>query len=360
MIYDFDGTLAPGNMQEHDFIPQLGLKPGQFWRQAKDEAKEHRADEILAYMHVMLKEAENKKVPVTRVAFSDFGRRVVLFQGVEDWFGRIDRFGRDNGLTIQHYIVSSGLREMIEATAIAGCFARIYASSFMYDHNGVACWPALAVNYTTKTQFLFRINKGVLDVWDDSTINEYVPKEDRPVPFTRMVYIGDGSTDVPCMKLVKSQRGYAIAVYKPGSPRKAHARKLLDDDRASYIAPADYRAGKRLDLLLQAIIQKVASEVALDSASRRRTEPDVLAEEPPLHSQQSGEPSPTDDGTGDGLSDPVPLVAETAPNYSAGRNGGTEAVPVPENAKVAPPLEQGGPAGPKPTPGDACSNGPEV
>ena len=264
LIYDFDGTLAPGNMQEHDFIPQLGIKPKEFWRRAKEKAKEQRADEILAYMQVMLEEARGKKVPVTHAAFAEFGKKVELFQGVEDWFARINRIGAKNGLTVRHYIVSSGLREMIEATAIAREFTRIYASAFMYDHNKVACWPALAVNYTTKTQFLFRINKGVLDVWDDKRINDFVPKQDRAVPFSRMVYIGDGSTDVPCMKLVRTQGGYSIAVYKPHSPRKAYAETFVRDDRASCVAPADYSEDGRIDKLVTAIIRKVSAEFALE------------------------------------------------------------------------------------------------
>lgn len=256
--YDFDGTLAPGNMQEYDFIPALNMRSRQFWTSVDDLAKKHEMDQILAYMHTMLEEARKAKVAVRKVDFKTFGANIVMFPGVQDWFRRINAYAKGKGVRLDHFIISSGIREMVEGTPIYKEFKRVYASGFMFDHNGVACWPALAVNYTTKTQYLFRINKGSLDVHDNSVINKYVPKEQRPVPFEHMVFVGDGETDIPCMRLVKDQGGHSIAVYNPNKRgTKKHAEKLIEDGRATLFATADYQEGSAIDLAVKAIIDKV-------------------------------------------------------------------------------------------------------
>jgi hypothetical protein len=258
IAYDFDGTLAPGNIQENSFIPAIGMAESVFWSQNKERAKVHQADETLSYMTFMLERAQAAGVPVRRQDFARHGESVELFPGVETWFDRINANAHKRGVNVQHFVISSGIKEMIEATRIGKKFKKVFASSFMYDANGAAKWPALAINYTTKTQFLFRINKGSLEVHEHGLINEFVPHEKRPVPFTNIVFIGDGSTDVPCMRLVKEQGGHSIAVYRPNSSSTA-AKKLILDQRADFISPADYRRGKRLDTIIEAIIEKVAS-----------------------------------------------------------------------------------------------------
>ncbi len=261
ICYDFDGTLAPGNMQEYDFIPAVGVSPKEFWAAAYALAERSDADTILAYMRLMLSKAEEAGVRVTRDSFRAFGSTITFFPGVEAWFGRINAYALERGVRVEHYVISSGLREMIEGAAIAGEFRRVYASGFMYDERDVAVWPALAVNYTTKTQFLFRINKGSLEVYDNTMINKFVPKGERPLPFTNMVYIGDGETDIPCFRLVKQEGGYAIAVYPPaeGVPTagRSATERLLDEGRASLIAPADYTEGSRIDLSVKAIVDRL-------------------------------------------------------------------------------------------------------
>ena len=207
IAYDFDGTLSPGNMQEYDFIPKLGMTPARFWSKANELARQCDGDLILAYLNLMLNEARARGVPIRRDDFVAYGRKVTLFPGVQTWFDRINAYGRQQGLAVRHYIVSSGLREMVQGSPIASQFARVFASAFAYDVHGVAYAPALALNYTTKTQYLFRINKGTLDVWDNRVINAYQPQAQRPVPFSRMIFLGDGETDVPCMRLVKDQGG---------------------------------------------------------------------------------------------------------------------------------------------------------
>ena len=264
ICYDFDGTLASGNMQEYDFIPQLKMNSNQFWKEVAVRAKKQEADKILAYMCLMLEKATSSNdVKITRKAFVDYGRTVKLYPGVKQWLQHIRKFAKKTGIILDHYIISSGIREMIEGTAIAKQFKKIFASSFMYDQHGVARWPGLALNYTTKTQFLFRINKDNLDVWDDSKINKYIPKKHRPIPFTRMIYIGDGTTDVPCMKLVKDQGGHSIAVYKPNSWKRKEAERLLKEDRVNFVLPADYRQGKFLDIQVKAIIKKIVADLKL-------------------------------------------------------------------------------------------------
>jgi len=270
IAYDFDGTLAPGNMQEYDFVPTIGMTKKHFWKEVKDLTKANNADNILAYMMHMLDKANAAHVPVRKEDFVEFGRSVALFEGVVDWFDRIDAYGKKQDFKVKHYIISSGIREMIEGTPIAKKFAAIYASAFIYDHNGVAKWPALAVNYTTKTQFLFRINKGVLNVYDNSKINEFIPKEDRPVPFEHMVFVGDGETDIPCFRLVKEQRGHAIAVYKPSTKgAKSMANKLVEEGRVNFIAPANYSANGEMDRFVKSIIDKVAADVALKKLGKK-------------------------------------------------------------------------------------------
>ena len=269
LCYDFDGTLSPHNMQEYAFIPALQQKPEKFWGDTGKIAKSNDADLILAYMYLMCSRAKKAGIAVRAKDFFDFGKNVEFFPGLVeeggasgDWFSNINAYGKSLGAEVRHYVISSGIREMIEGTKIGSKFDKIYASSFIYDENGEAVWPAQAVNYTTKMQYLFRINKGVLDI--QKTINHFMPEADRPVPFKRMIYFGDGTTDIPAMKLVKTQGGYSIAVHS-GDPRKARgSEKLLNENRVNYVAKADYRAGSQLDLQVRRVIKKIAAEWSVD------------------------------------------------------------------------------------------------
>jgi 2-hydroxy-3-keto-5-methylthiopentenyl-1-phosphate phosphatase len=270
IVYDFDGTLSPGNMQEYDFIPELQMSSKRFWAEVASKAKEKKADKILTYMHWMLEKAKSKEVRVLKANFRKYAKDVELFRGVKSWFKRVNKYGAAQKISIEHYIISSGLHEMIDGTPIRGFFKRIFASAFLYDHHRVACWPAISVNYTTKTQFLFRINKGCLDLWDDTEINKYVPKSQRRIPFERMIYIGDGDTDVPCMKLVKDQGGHSIAVYKPHASRKK-ALSLIKQGRVNFVLPADYRKNTPLDRTIYLIIHKIADDVKLTKIQQPKT-----------------------------------------------------------------------------------------
>ena len=261
LIYDFDGTLAPGNMQEYDFIPAVGKSNKEFWTEANTLAEEQDADMVLTYMARMIQEAKSKGLSLRREAFQDSGRRVTLFAGVKEWFSRINAYGAGRGIRILHYINSSGLKEIIEGTEIAHEFRKIYACSFLYDVDGIAYWPAVAVNYTNKTQFIFKINKGVESVFDSKLVNRYIPENERPVPFKHMIYVGDGTTDIPCMRLVKNSGGHSIAVYNPD--RKGASKEmasLIHDNRVSHVCPADYTEGSEMDILVKTIIDTIALE----------------------------------------------------------------------------------------------------
>ncbi len=259
LVYDFDGTLAPGNMQEFGFVQAIGKDPNEFWNRTYEMAVGNDASTILCYMYLMLQEAKANGISLKRDNFRKFGSMIKLYQGVEEWFSLINQYGKSIGLNIQHYINSSGLKEMVEGTSIAKEFENIYACSFLYDTEGNAYWPAVAVDYTTKTQFLFKINKGIKEVSDNKKINEYVAKEDRPIPFERMIYFGDGETDVPSMSVVKSQGGHAIAVY--GDPKKkATATKLINANRVDFMCMADYSEGREVYDTVCRILNKIRAD----------------------------------------------------------------------------------------------------
>jgi phosphoserine phosphatase len=259
IAYDFDGTLAPGNMQEQSFLPAVNVRPDDFWAETKRYARKHDMDEILAYMELMLKRSRDAEASILRETFKGYGRKIKFFPGVESWFARIDACAKKEGADLAHFIISSGNRETIEGTRIARHFRGIYASAFRYDENGVAVWPALAVNYTNKAQFLFRINKGIENAHDNSTINKYTPEEKRPYPFKNFIYIGDGETDIPAMKMVTYQGGKSIAVYPSRPGRKQFAHDLVKQHRADIAAPADYSRGSALERAVLAAVRQIAA-----------------------------------------------------------------------------------------------------
>lgn len=267
LVYDFDGTLAPGNIQEHSLIPNhLGMAKSDFWGLVSAEKKEHDADEILVYMRLLLERARAAGRPITREILRAHGEKTPVFEGVETWFERITRHAAERRLAVEHYVISSGNQEMIEGTKIHGCFRRIFASRYRYDVEGQAIWPAVAINYTTKTQYLFRINKGVDEIWDNDAVNRWLPMNERPVPFSRIVYFGDGDTDIPSMKMVRHQGGHSIAVFDPQKwldpSMQRRVFNLIAEDRAHFVVPADYTEGSQLDVTVKGILGRIARDQA--------------------------------------------------------------------------------------------------
>ena len=264
ICYDFDKTLSPDDMQAQGYIQSVGYDVGQFWKESNGMAQDNDMDGNLAYMYKMVKEAEGNLI-FNKKALAEYGAKVQLFPGVAEWFERIREYGKEHNVIVEHYIISSGLKEMIEGTEIAknGAFEKIYASSFYYNERGIAVWPAQVINYTNKTQFLFRIEKGVLDI-NDAGVNDYFAPEKLRVPFRNMVYIGDSDTDIPCMKLVNSYGGHSIGVYNPDTADKTKVFKMTRDNRIRYYVAADYSEGSEMDKLVKAIIDKTAAYEVLE------------------------------------------------------------------------------------------------
>jgi len=269
LIYDFDGTLSPGNMQEFGFIQAVGKTIPEFWTMSDDIAKGQDASNVLAYMKLMYDEARANGIPLRRSDFQRFGRDIELFDGVREWFSIINAYGRSRGVRVEHYINSSGLKEIIEGSPVAKEFKHIFAGSFLYDKDGNAEWPGIAVDYTAKTQFLFKISKGIFSSRDNKRVNSSVAEDKKRIPFAHMIYMGDGETDVPCMKIVGMFGGNSIAVYNPeNDSKKAVARKLLRQGRVKFITPAVYTKDSRAYKVVCAIIDKIKADYDLDAIAR--------------------------------------------------------------------------------------------
>ncbi len=262
ICYDFDRTLTPCEMQAQGYIQKLNENVEDFWKLATNLAIDNQMDPNLSYMYLMLNGAKGK-FQVKKEKLMEFGSKVKLYKGVQGWFERLNTYGNKKQVKVEHYIISSGLKEMIEGTKIADKFKKIYANSFLYDHNGAAVWPAQNINFTNKTQFLFRISKGTLDV-NDNDVNRYYEPENIRVPFNNIVYIGDSQTDIPCMKLVNSLGGHSIGVYDPTFKNKARVHELIMDKRIKHFTQADYSEGSKLDELLHNIIDYTSAAYKLN------------------------------------------------------------------------------------------------
>lgn len=285
LVYDFDGTLSPRPMQEYSFLPQLGIAAAEFWAECTHVAREHNADPLITYMHLMYKKAKDKGLRIDRDALVKQGRSVELYPGVEKWFDAIHAYVKKQGavddITVKHYLVSSGLTEIIEGTTIYRHFAKVFASEYWFDAYDLP-FPKRVITDTGKTQYLFRINKGIEN--QSESINAHMPEAVRPIPFANMIYFGDGETDVPSMALLKKNGGHAIAVFDArsalpspglsdrarqthgsgsiaGGAAEAKCVELFKAGRCDFYAGADYRKGsdlfKRTALLLDAIIASI-------------------------------------------------------------------------------------------------------
>jgi 2-hydroxy-3-keto-5-methylthiopentenyl-1-phosphate phosphatase len=248
-------------MQDYAFIPSLGYTPAEFWSIANSFGRENHMDGLLAYMYTMIDECRKKGIRLDREYLVSCGKAVELFPGVKEWFARINAFGAELNIEVEHYVLSSGLREIIEGSEIAREFREIYACEFLYGEDGLAMWPKLDVNFTNKTQFVYRINKGVLDVANDRDLNASMPDDSKRVPFANMVYVGDGLSDVPCMKMMRAYGGQAVAVYQDAN--RTGVEGLLADGRVDFIFRADYREGTILDATMKNILRRIAISDAL-------------------------------------------------------------------------------------------------
>ena len=256
ILYDFDKTLCTTDMQEYSFIKNLGMNASEFWGEAAALTSKHEVEKILSYMCVMIRKCQEKGIKLTEEYLKSCGENVVLFKGVSSWFDRINEYGESLGVNIEHYIISSGTYEIIQGTPIAKYFKRIYACRYMYDQNGEAVWPALAINYTQKTQYIYRISKGVLDANDDYNLNRVQDGSQRRIAYNNMIYIGDGMTDIPCMKMVKQRGGKSIALYPSG--KSEAVKTLVEDNRINYVCVADYSPNSSLEKIVKLMIENMA------------------------------------------------------------------------------------------------------
>ncbi len=266
MMYDFDKTLCTKDMQEYSLLQDLGYEDASaFWKEVGKLSVENSMDGIACYLYLLQEKFAKMDKPLRKEDFKEVGKKIELYEGVSSFFERINAYGRSVGLEVEHYIISSGMQEIIESSPIAKEFTKIYACKYYYDEEGIAKWPAQIVNYTTKTQYIFRINKQVLDELNNKDLNAYTPKEERPIPFKRMIYVADGITDVPCLKLVKEYGGKSIVVYNPNNGKAGMmAQTLLQENRADYVVSADYREESDMDCLMKMILDYMAADAKLE------------------------------------------------------------------------------------------------
>lgn len=270
ICYDFDKTLSPKDMQEFGLIPKLNCEAKDFWEESSRISKENGMDKILAYMMLIIKKAKASNVRLTEEDFKELGKSIELYPGVEDWFERIDAIAVKIGVQVEHYIISAGLKEIIEGTSIAKHFKNIYASSFMYSTYGEPEWPKQVVNYTTKTQYLFRINKDCTDLSDEEKVNDFIPEEQRRIPFKNFIYIGDSATDIPAMKIVKNGGGCSIGVYNNKKVNFNQIKNLLQQNRVDFLMPANYSKESRLERLVEDILLKIKSNYDLEQINKKQ------------------------------------------------------------------------------------------
>lgn len=262
ICYDFDKTLSTKNMQEFDFMELAGMSADEFWATCADFTKEHCGDNILTAMYKMVEVLKKNNISDHKAKFKEFGKNVELYDGVETWFERINNYADKIGVEVKHYIISSGLKEVIEGTSIAKYFDRIYASYFAYDKNNQVIWPAISMNYTNKTQFLYRINKGIYDE-NDLSINSIMSHDVRPVPLENIIYIGDSSTDIPSMRTIMKAGGNTICVYEKQEPLNDYIKSLLLNDKVNFVAEADYSKNSVLEKVVKGVMKSVKDKTNL-------------------------------------------------------------------------------------------------
>jgi len=267
ICYDFDKTLSPDDMQTFTLIPSFNIDKDSFWAETGKLAHDNIMDNNLAWMFQLIKHSKFKDKSIKKEYFQAIGKDVKLYKGVDRWFDRMNDYAEKQGIILEHYIISSGLKEIIEGSAIADKFNRIYASSYYYSSDGIAEWPAQAVNYTNKTQFIFRIAKGIFEEYDES-VNDSMPENELYIPYENIVYIGDSATDIPCMRLVKSKGGFSIGVYDPEKDMRKKVYQLFNDGRINYYAPADYSSRGELMQYVKKIVDTVAAKEKMKTDQR--------------------------------------------------------------------------------------------
>ena len=266
LVYDYDQTLSPNYMQDEVLFPTFGIDPKKFWSRCHDLVGQQGYDSELAYMKALLDYLDIDRP--TNARLKELGAGLQFFAGLPEMFdefksGLLSPMHEAHGIKVEHYIISSGLKALIDGSRIAPHVKAVFGCEFAEDSDGRITFPRRVISHTQKTQFLFRINKGLLDHSQD--VNDHMPAELRPVPFEHMIYVGDGPTDVPCFTVVRQHGGHAIAVYNPNDPARSSFKKCYQlsthADRVRHIAPADYRRGSHLRLLIEEMVSEVANRI---------------------------------------------------------------------------------------------------
>ncbi|HTL48084.1 MAG TPA: HAD family hydrolase [Verrucomicrobiae bacterium] len=271
IVYDFDGTLSPNNMQEDTIFRAYGINKDEFWAKADRLVKEKGYERTLAYLKLLIHDGAFRDKPLQREDLKALACQIEYYPGVKDYFDNLARFQNSIpeveklGITVEHYVVSSGMKEILEGADIYRFFKRVYACEYEYDSKGPV-FPKLVINDTNKTQFLFRIVKGKLDLNED--VNSHMPDSERRIPFSNLLYIGDSFTDIPSMTVMQRYRGSAIAVFDPRHAVPPKVMDMVHERRADHFAPADYREGSLLIKIIHTALKKIIYHMAYDDSCR--------------------------------------------------------------------------------------------
>ena len=268
IIYDFDGTLTPKTMQEYTLLPRMGIKSKNFWDDIVKETRETGAESMMVYMRHLLDYAEKKNIAISKKEFYKMAKNIEYYNGVQTWFDRVNKYVKKiskSKVIIEHYIISAGHLEILEGISIKKYIKKIFASEYYFDKNDNAVFPKIVVTDTTKTQYIFRINKGKINL--SESINEHMEEKQRPIPFDNMIYIGDGLTDVPSMALIKKEGGHSIAVFQKNQEQIRISKSLLKANRVDFIAPANFsdksELYKNMLLLIDYVVAKIKYNLQL-------------------------------------------------------------------------------------------------
>ena len=256
LCYDFDGTLCTGYMQNQKLIPDCKIDIGKFWSEVIDYSNKNKVDPTLSYMLILENKMHEANLEISRENFIKYGKELELFPGVNDWFKRIKNFGKEKNVDVEHYIISSGLTNMIEGCSFVNELNRVYACEYIFK-NGRGLWPKLSVNYSNKVQFLYRIHKGAFEVNDQEGVNEKKYFGDHiHVPFENMIFFGDGETDVPTFNVLNKNNGKSICIYEDKNQKSIDiAKKLFSDGRIHHLVKNDYQENSEVDVLVKEIIK---------------------------------------------------------------------------------------------------------
>ncbi|OGX14580.1 MAG: hypothetical protein A2351_01415 [Omnitrophica bacterium RIFOXYB12_FULL_50_7] len=276
IVYDFDGTLSPGNMQEETIFKAYGIDKKKFWARSQSLVIRKGYEKTLAYLKLLIDDPIFKKRPLTKRMLREFASHIPYYPGVDEgYFDQLGAFIRslpevpEAGITLEHYIISSGLQDILEGISIRKHFKKIYACEYDFQR-GRPVFPKLVINDTNKTQFLFRINKGRLKL--SESINNHMPETERRIPFRNMIYVGDGITDVPSMTVVQKAGGNAIAVYDPAKRVPRAVKTMVAEHRAEHFAPADFRPQSLLVKILRQTLKKIIASIVYRSSADRSSE----------------------------------------------------------------------------------------